>query len=182
MPVAGIDFRIASARDAAALVALINSAYRGESSRLGWTTEADLLGGQRTDLDEVSALIAAPESRFLLGETPNPDAAGCDLLGCLHLGREGAAASLGMFAIRPGLQGRGLGRGFMHEAEARVRAWWGSERVRMSVISLREDLIEYYVRRGYRRTGETAPFPAGDPRCGLPRVDGLEFAILEKVF
>ena len=170
----GLRFRVADAGDRPAIVALLNAAYRGDSSRAGWTTEADLLGGQRTDADEVGALIAAPDSRFLLGLD------GPALVGCVHLARDRHAAWLGMFAIQPGLQGKGLGRRFLEAAEDRVRKWWGSTCMRMSVISLREELIGYYERRGYRRTGETVPFPVDDPRFGIPRVETLEFAILEK--
>jgi len=78
------------------------------------------------------------------------------------------------------LQGQGLGRHFMLEAERFVHAGWGAVRMQMQVITLRHELIAYYERRGYRRTGETRPFPAADPRFGLPRVEGLEFEVLEK--
>lgn len=169
-----LRFRVADADDTPAIVALLNAAYRGDSSRAGWTTEADLLGGQRTDDDEVGTLLTAADSRFLLGFD------GAALLGCVHLACDRHTAWLGMFAIQPGLQGKGLGRRFLEEAEDRVREWWGSTCMRMSVISLREELIGYYERRGYRRTGETAPFPVDDPRFGIPRVETLEFAILEK--
>jgi GNAT superfamily N-acetyltransferase len=166
-------FREATIADTAALVALINSVYRGDSSRLGWTTEADLLGGQRTDADEVAELIAAADSFFLVSE----DESG--LLGCAHLARDGDRAWLGMFAVRPGRQGAGLGRVLLQEAERRVRARWGVTALRMSVISVRTELIAYYLRRGFRLTGETLPFPS-DPRFGTPKVDHLEFAVLER--
>lgn len=169
-----LRFRHGTREDVPALVSLINSVYRGDTSRLGWTTEADLLDGQRTDAQEVSDLMAAPDSLFVIGE----DADG-SLLGALHLARDGESAWLGMFSIRPGRQGEGLGKVFLDAAETEVRQRWRSRSLRMSVISLRDELIAYYERRGYRRTGETRPFPT-DPRFGIPKVDRLEFAVLEK--
>ncbi|MCC5885180.1 MAG: GNAT family N-acetyltransferase [Gammaproteobacteria bacterium] len=168
-------YRLASTRDVPAIVALVNSVYRGDSSRLGWTTEADLLDGQRTDAAEVAELLAAPDSDFLLAEDDS------GLLGCAHLKRDGERAWFGMFSIRPGRQGQGLGQAFLTEAEARARQLWSVGAMRMSVISLRRELIAYYERRGYRRTGETLPFPT-DPRFGVPKVEGLQFMVLEKRF
>jgi len=168
-----VRFRRGTRDDVPALVALINSVYRGDTSRLGWTTEADLLDGQRTDADEIEGLMAAADSLFLVSE----DADG--ILGALHLARDGELAWLGMFSIRPGRQGQGLGKIFLDAAEAEVRQRWRSRGLRMSVISLRDELIAYYERRGFRRTGEMLPFPT-DPRFGIPKVEQLEFAVLEK--
>lgn len=170
-----LAFRCATADDVNAIVALVNSAYRGETSRAGWTTEADILGGQRTDPEEISRLIAQDGSVMLLCMRRG------ELIGSVHVERvDAATAYLGMLVLRPVLQGQGLGRRFMHEAERFVRAEWGAVRMRMQVITLRHELIAYYERRGYRRTGEIRPFPATDPRFGLPRVEGLEFEVLEK--
>ncbi len=168
-------YRLASMRDIPAIVALINAVYRGDSSRLGWTTEADLLEGQRTDVADVTDLMAAPDSVFLLVE----DSIG--LLGCAHLKRDGDGACFGMFSIRPGWQGQGQGRALLTQAETRARQLWPVRAMRMSVISVRKELIAYYERRGYCRTGETLPFPA-DPRFGTPKVGRLEFVVLEKSF
>ncbi|MEQ8861730.1 MAG: GNAT family N-acetyltransferase [Pseudomonadales bacterium] len=168
-----LSLREAGPADVNALVRLINSVYRGDSSRLGWTTEADLLDGQRTDALEVGQLIDAADSIFLVTD----DDAG--LLACAHLARDGARAWLGMFAVRPGHQGQGLGRRFLEATEHWIRSRWGVHAVRMSVISVRRELIEYYGRRGYLPTGETLPFPT-DPRFGIPKVDHLEFTVVEK--
>jgi predicted N-acetyltransferase YhbS len=170
-----LAFRIATAADIDAVVALVNSAYRGDSSRAGWTTEADILGGQRTDAAEISRLVSEYDSAIMLCT--------CDsgLIGSVHLYRVDAAKSyMGMLVIKPVLQGQGLGHRFMTEAERFASTKWGASRMRMQVISLRKELIAYYERRGYRRTGETMPFPASDPRFGLPKVEGLMFEILEK--
>jgi len=168
-------FRRAVASDVNSIVALVNSAYRGESSRAGWTTEADILGGQRTDAEEISRLIAEDNSVILLCLRDG------EIIGTVHLERvDAATAYMGMLVIRPTLQGRGLGRRFMAEAENFARAEWCSKRMQMKVITLRHELIAYYQRRGYRRTGETGPFPACNPKYGLPKVAGLMFEVLEK--
>ncbi|MBU0620753.1 MAG: GNAT family N-acetyltransferase [Gammaproteobacteria bacterium] len=171
----GLAFRRADVADADAIAALVNSAYRGDSSRAGWTTEADLLGGQRTDAQEISQLIARECSALLLCLRSG------ELVGSVHVERvDDATAYLGMLVIRPVLQGAGLGRLLMAEAERFVRSEWGAKRIQMQVITLRTELIGWYERRGYRRSGELRPFPYGDARFGLPKVMGLEFEVLEK--
>jgi len=168
-------FRRAGPADAEAIAALVNSAYRGDSSRAGWTTEADLLGGQRTDAEGIAQLVAREGSALLMCLRVG------ELIGSAHVERvDDATAYLGMLVIRPVLQGQGLGRSLMNEAERFVRAEWGAECIQMQVITLRHELIEWYERRGYWRTGETRPFPASDPRFGLPKVEGLQFEVLEK--
>ena len=174
-PAAETVFRRALPADVPAIVALVNSAYRGDSSRAGWTTEADILGGQRTDAEEISHLIAKDGSIILLCLRDGT------IIGSVHLERvDAATAYLGMLVIRPMLQGRRLGRLLMEAAERLAVADWGVSRMQMQVITLRHELIAYYERRGYRRNGETRPFPADDPRFGVPRVKGLMFEVLEK--
>ncbi len=171
-----LAFRFATAADIDAIVALVNSAYRGDSSRAGWTTEADILGGQRTDAAEISQLVAKHDSSMLLCLRNG------ELIGSVHLEHvDATAAYLGMLVIQPVLQGQGMGRRLMTEAEHFAGNEWGTSRMRMQVITLRKELIAYYERCGYRRTGETLPFPADDPRFGLPKVDGLMFEVLEKL-
>jgi ribosomal protein S18 acetylase RimI-like enzyme len=168
-------FRVATADDAQAVVSLVESAYRGDSSRSGWTTEADLLDGQRTDFDAVLATISADDRLVLLALE------GEQLLGCCELRRlPDNAGYFGMFAVVPTLQGGGVGKLILAEAERRVGELWGAERMEMTVLAQREDLVSWYVRRGYRRTGLTEPFPYGDERFGLPRRDDLVFEKLTK--
>lgn len=169
-----LTFRLATTHDIDLLADLVNSAYRGASSRTGWTTEADLLGGQRTDRDEISSLIATPNSVILLGMQNS------DIIATLHLQHDGSNAHLGMFAIRPGLQGTGIGKQCLHQAEHYAQQHWGVAAMLMTVITLRTELIAYYERRGYRRTGALKPFPTS-PRFGIPKVEGLQLAVLEKV-
>lgn len=168
---------IATDVDLDAVSALVNSGYRGESSRLGWTTEADYLGGQRTDVATLRADLAAKPAAVLLLLR---DAADAPLLGSVWL--EPATADvwyLGMLTVRPDMQDRKLGRSLLTAAERFVIAR-GARRVRMSVINIRDTLIAWYERRGYRRTGETQPFPYGDERFGLPLRDDLCFVVMEK--
>ncbi|MFD5101335.1 GNAT family N-acetyltransferase [Streptomyces albidochromogenes] len=169
-----LTFRDATEADADALVALIESAYRGDASRAGWTTEADILQGQRTDPEGVLDVIKSPDSRLLTVEQEGV------LVACCQLEHRGAAAYFGMFAVRPALQGAGLGKVIIAEAERTVREEWGAREMHMTVISVRDDLIAWYERRGYRRTGRMTPFPYGDERFGVPQRDDLRFELLVK--
>ncbi len=168
-------FRTAALTDVDRIVGLVQSAYRGDASRAGWTTEADLLDGQRTDAREVAPLVSGdPDvSRVMLA--CRSDAA----LACCHLENRGDHAYFGMFAVSPDAQSGGIGRALLAEAE-RVAAAWGRPEIRMTVITARGDLIAWYERRGYHRTGVISPFPYGDERFGVPRRDDLAFEELRK--
>ncbi|MEV8123486.1 GNAT family N-acetyltransferase [Streptomyces sp. NPDC085944] len=169
-----LTYRDATAADVDALVALVESAYRGESSRAGWTTEADILQGQRTDPQGVLDVVKAPDSRLLTVEREGV------VVACCQLEHRGTHAYFGMFAVSPALQGEGLGKAIIAEAERQARKTWGVTEMHMTVISVREDLIAWYERRGYRRTGRTTPFPYGDERFGIPQRDDLRFELLVK--
>jgi len=159
--------------DAPELAALVNSCYRGDSSRLGWTTEADLLDGTRTNAGEIAALIATPECAILTCRD------GDEIIGSVNVERRGTGCYLGMLVVKPTLQRGGLGRQLIQAAENYARDTWHSEKMTMTVISSRIELLAYYERRGYRRTGETKPFRF-DEVHGIARVDGIELEILEK--
>ncbi|MCW9012955.1 MAG: GNAT family N-acetyltransferase [Gammaproteobacteria bacterium] len=167
-------FRKADSDDVNAIVALIESAYRGNASRQGWTTEADILDGQRTDAEEVSDLLAKPASYFLLYESAGV------LLASVYLENRGRQGYLGMFAVSPKQQGQGIGKRVLDEAEKIIFDQWQCRSLQMTVISLREELIHWYQRRGYTTTGDTHAFPYGNPRFGLPKRDDLKFVVLEK--
>jgi ribosomal protein S18 acetylase RimI-like enzyme len=103
------------------------------------------------------------------------------LVACCELrGQPSGTAYFGMFAVVPTLQGGGVGGKVLAEAERRAVALWSATAMEMTVIRQRDELIAWYERRGYRRTGETRPFPHGDERFGLPRRSDLEFAVLTK--
>jgi len=171
-----LRFRPAVAADIPAIVALVESAYRGDSGRRGWTTESDLLDGQRTDAAGVAALLNPPDSQVLLAEREGRLLASC------HIERHGAEGYFGMFAVDPAQQGGGLGKAVLAEAERIAREDWHCRTMHMTVIVQRAELIAFYERRGYRRTGEYQPFPYGDARFGIPRRDDLRFEVLRKAF
>jgi ribosomal protein S18 acetylase RimI-like enzyme len=177
-----LSYRIATSADATAIADLVNSAYRGDSSRQGWTTEADLLEGSRTFPAEVAELIAAPDSVVYLcfaDAYPATDAAP-ELVGCVNLAKKGDGAYLGMFVVKPTLQGGGLGKRFMQEAERYAQALWGVHKMWMTVITVRHELIAFYERRGYRRTGRVHPFPSNNGKETM-LVANLMFEEFEKV-
>ena len=178
MTTLALQFRPATHADIDALVALVESAYRGDASRAGWTTEADLLDGRRTDTDDIAACIGRDRSRILVGERDG------ELLACAHIAEnhddDGDAGYFGMFSVRPIVQGGGVGKAMLAEAERIARDDWRLPTMRMTVIELRDELIAFYQRRGYRRTGIFKPFPYGDERFGRPKRDDLRFEVLEK--
>jgi ribosomal protein S18 acetylase RimI-like enzyme len=172
-----MDLRPAADEDLPAVAALVNGAYRGSGAMRGWTTEADYIDGQRTDSRTLRAdLTAQPEARLLLLR----DAPSGPLLGCVWLEPAGGETwYLGMLTVRPDLQDRQLGRQLLAAAET-YAAERGARRIRMTVVGIRDTLIAWYGRRGYRLTGERRPFPYDDPVFGVPRRPDLDFVVLEK--
>src|SRR5215208_2869679 len=136
-----LRFSFAGHDDIAAVVDLVESAYRGDASRAGWTTEADLLDGQRTDPDEVATLLGRPDARIVLA---HEDGA---LVGSVLVTAAGGAGYLGMFAVQPTRQGGGLGRALLAEAERVMASDLGCDRGKMTVIVQRRELIAWYERR-----------------------------------
>ena len=167
-------FRAAGEADIDTIVALVTSAYRGDASRAGWTTEADFLDGNRIDPEVLRTDIARPRSRVLLAESAGR------LLACAHVAEEDGAGYFGMFSVVPGLQGGGIGKRVLAECERIARDEWRLPSMRMTVIDIRDSLIAFYERRGYRRTGIRKPFPYGDARFGEPLREDLRFEVLEK--
>lgn len=156
-----------------ALVALINGAYRGDASRLGWTTEADLLAGRRTDVANVSQLLTATDSVMLMALEKT------ELLGCIHLQRQSMNVQLGMLAVLPTRQGQGIGKQLLTAAEAEARQRWATKQLIMAVIPLRTELIAFYQRCGYQANGQISEFPQ-NPALWTPKVAGLCLTWLEK--
>jgi ribosomal protein S18 acetylase RimI-like enzyme len=169
-----VSFRSAHLDDVDEIVELVESAYRGDASRAGWTTEADLLDGQRTDAAAISELIRGPLTRIVLAHT------GHVLIGSVLLAEERDGVYLGMLTVKPSAQRVGVGRAILAETERITRSERLGKYVRMTVIAQRDELIAWYARRGYLPTGAREPFPYGQPRFGLPRRDDLYFVVLEK--
>jgi len=158
--------------DATELDKLVNSAYRGDSSRQGWTTEADILDGTRTDAAAIAELIQTPETTLLKYVEEN------EILACVELKKEDDKLYLGMLTVKPNLQGKGIGKLLLKEAEEEAKRQ-NCTSIFMTVISVRKELIDWYVRHGYQLTGERKPFAFNDPRFGQPK-QPLEFIVLEK--
>lgn len=168
-----LTFSKAQQQDAEQLAALVNSAYRGEVSRQGWTTEVDLLDGRRTEAAELERLIADANSIILLCKHAS------ELVGSVHLERNGEQVQFGMLAVNPSLQGRGIGKQLLQSAELAARQAWPVNTFIMAVISSRHELIAFYERRGYRRTGITKAFPV-NPVLWTAKVADLQLEFLEK--
>lgn len=169
-----ITIRSAETTDVSAIVDLVTAAYRGESSRQGWTTEAELLDGQRTDADEVEDALARPDSEILVTETDG------QIVGCINVEHgDGVTAHFGMFAVDPTRQSDGIGGRLLDAAEELARRW-GCEHLALEVLQQREELQSWYRRRGYSPTGASKPFPYGDERFGVPRRDDLFFKVFSR--
>jgi predicted N-acetyltransferase YhbS len=170
------DLQIRPARpgDAEVLVTLIRSAYRGDTSRAGWTSEADLVEGDRISAGQVRAMTERSGSLMLVAQNQ------AGIVACCQLENRGAGlVYFGTFAVSPVDQGAGLGRQLMAEAEYQAVTAFAASRLEMTVLAQQDKLIAYYERRGFRRTGETRPFPA-DPRYARPLRDDLYFVVLVK--
>ena len=170
-----MKIRFATALDLEPLHSLVHAAYRGDSARQGWTHEADLLDGQRTDRDALAESLADPRQRILVAERDDA------LVGCVNIAFVGAGkAYLGMLSVDPARQAGGIGRALIEAGEQAAAELFGATAMEMTVIRQRHELIAWYERRGYRLTGEERPFPLDDTRFGLPRRRDLAFVVLEK--
>ncbi|MDQ6813048.1 MAG: GNAT family N-acetyltransferase [Bacteroidota bacterium] len=162
----------ASIDDVPKLCTLVNSAYRGDSSRKGWTTEADLLDGIRIDEEMLAAYINDNHSIIL--QCMNYE---CSLVGCVYLKVEGAQMYLGMLTVAPEFQAKGIGKLLLKASEEHALKS-ACTSLKMTVITSRSELIAWYERNGYRQTGERQPFPNSE-RFGKPKTQ-LEFLVLQK--
>jgi GNAT superfamily N-acetyltransferase len=154
------------------LTSLLNRSYRGESSRAGWTTEADLLSGKRIDETGLLQLLNDSDSLILIARSDEM------ILATIHAHREVDSVHFGLFAVEPTLQGSGIGKALLSYAESEVYSQWGINTAVMEVITHRSELIEYYERRGYIKTGEMIPFPESD--LWYKHINFLELAVLSK--
>jgi ribosomal protein S18 acetylase RimI-like enzyme len=167
-----IRFEFATVHDVPRVASLIERAYRGPEASKGWTNESMLLTGPRSSPAEIEGLIRDPNSRFVMAFE------GDRLVGCALIQKHGDGAYFGMFSIEPSAQGGGLGKAVMTRCEAEAHGLWRARHMRLTVISLRDQLIAWYERRGYARTGERQPFPF-DAATGALRTD-FHLVVLQK--
>ena len=163
--------------DFPAVVELANLAYRGTGAEASWNVEAGIIEGQRLTESLLKEDFAAKPDGHLLLYRDEPQG---PLLGTVWLEpKKDDVWYLGLLTVRPNLQDRQLGRALLAAAEQFAKEHSG-QRIRMTVVNVREALITWYLRRGYALTGETEPFPYGDERFGRPLRDDLYFVVLEK--
>jgi predicted N-acetyltransferase YhbS len=167
-----IEIKKATLADVPALNKIINSAYRGEESKKGWTTEADLLSGTRIDESALRDLIQRPDTTFLKYTEDEV------IFGCVELRTVGEKLYLGTLSVNPNIQNNGIGKKLLQAGEDHARQV-GCSTITMTVIDGRQTLIDWYVRHGYALTGERKPFIVPDERWGIPK-QTLEFLVLEK--
>lgn len=168
-----MSIQIADLNDVPALVALMDKAYRGENSKQGWTSEGDLfVGTKRTDQEAVIKLMSQPAAVFL--KYVDED----DIVACVFLNKKKQRLYLGMFAVSPDTQGKGIGKKMLKAADDYAKQT-SCMSIYMTVITVREDLIAWYERNGYKRTDRVLPFPV-DERYGVP-TQPLEMIVLEKM-
>ena len=170
-----IKTQIATVHDIPALIELVNSVYRGETGMKSWTTEADLLDGQRVDQEMLEEIISDPLSRLILFYSVENA-----LIGCVQLQKQDHKCYLGMLSVHTSWQKSGLGKYILDYCERFAQSEFQSEKMTINVISRRFELIAYYQRRGYVSTGNKRPFPYGQPKYGIPKVEGLELEIFDK--
>jgi GNAT superfamily N-acetyltransferase len=162
----------ANITDVPGLNNLVNNAYRGETSKQGWTTEADLLDGSRIDEETLNSYFNKPDVIIL----KNTDENGF-ISACVYLEVHEPKLYVGMFSVLPHLQNKGIGRELLQAAETYAKEL-NCQTLTITVISARHELISWYERRGYKATGEIEPFHH-DKKFGIPR-QHIELIVMEK--
>jgi len=141
--------RIATPADAAKITSVINSAFH--------IAEGFFLDGNRITQTEVEELLT--KGAFLLAEADGK------LDGCVYVELRGKRSYLGLLSVDPERQQGGLGSFLMNEAENYCRER-GSRFMDILIVNLREELPQFYRKRGYVDNG-TTPFPT-DAQTKLP--------------
>ncbi|MEN8219223.1 MAG: GNAT family N-acetyltransferase [Pseudomonadota bacterium] len=149
---------------------LVNLAYRGEN---GWTKETDLIGGDRASTKEVEEYMSAPNAHLLVAIENG------EILSCICIEKKESSAYIGLFAVHPRLQGKGVGKEILSQAEGYASTKLKVRKYVMVVVSQRKELISYYERRGYVRTGNIQEYPT-HLNVGIPLDSGLTIEYLEK--
>lgn len=167
------SFRTANKTDAEAIAQLVNKSYRPESGSRGWTHESGLVLGNRTNAGQVADAMSKVGSTILLGLS------GSEVVACVHIEKDSGNCHIGMLAVSPNLQGVGFGKTMLAQAESYASANFGSEKFVMLVVSSRSELISFYLRRGYQKTGTVMDYPLS-AGAGTPIHAGLKIEVLEK--
>jgi ribosomal protein S18 acetylase RimI-like enzyme len=170
-----VTYRAAREQDIDALVQLINAAYRPTTGMAGWTHEAAIIDGPRIAPSSVFDTLQAVDTTLLVAEVEER------IVGCVEVRVDGNEAYIGTLAVSPSMQDRGLGKALLNEAEQFAGRRWKITRAVMIVLSGRQELMDFYLRRGYVRTGELKSFPV-DAGVGIPREAGLTLEKLAKNF
>jgi len=168
------QFHPASPEHAGEITSLVNSVYRGENAKKGWTTEAEILGGIRITEEKVIEYINTKDNVIIIAVDDKK------LIGCVHLEKENNFCWLGMLSVNVNYQTFGLGKILIEKSESFAKEKFGCNEMKMKVIGVRKELLEYYFRRGYRLTGEHEDFIIDEETFGKPFVQGLYFEILSK--
>lgn len=168
-----INLKIASVDDAGKITNLVNSVYRGENSKKGWTTEADFLGGIRITTEKIREILERNNNIIFLASE------GENIIGCVHLENTGSYSYLGMLSVDVNYQDKGIGKLLINECERYTKEEWKLRKIKMKVINRRLELMEYYYRRGYRSTGEIEEFGSKEETFGDP-MEKLYFETLSK--
>jgi len=173
-PEENYKIRIAEPKDSENVCDLVNSVYRGDNAKKGWTTEADLLEGIRIDINKVNEIISSENNVLLLITDQDK------VIGSVHLEKKGSKCHLGMLSVDVNYQNRGIGRLLMDKSEEYAKTEFRCNKMEMKVIGQRKELIDYYLRRGYEITGEKEPFIVNS-HFGAPKAAGLYFEYMVKI-
>ena len=162
----------ASIKDIDKLMSLVNSAYRGESAKKGWTHEADLIQGEmRIDEKSLEKMIMDPNATILKYEEDD------QIIGCVYLEKKNTSLYLGLLTVAPDVQAKGIGKKLLKAAE-KYALNYNCNKIEMTVISVRKELIDWYERNGFHQTNQKQPFPDNE-RFGTP-LKQIEFVVMEK--
>jgi ribosomal protein S18 acetylase RimI-like enzyme len=167
------SFHIADASEASAIAALVNAAYRPSDDPIGWTHEAELIAGDRTSPQQVAEAIKRPNSVVLIHRE------GATIIACVHVEKDGSHGHIGMLAVAPALQTAGIGKQMLMWAERYAAEMFGAEKFILAVVSARRELVAFYARRGYQKTGVVMDYPVS-ARAGVPKDPALSVEWLEK--
>jgi N-acetylglutamate synthase-like GNAT family acetyltransferase len=168
-----MQFRKAELNDAENVCALVNSVYRGENSKKGWTTEAYMLDGIRIDKESLKKIISKKDNVIILAINEG------EIIGCVHLEQKGNRCHLGMLSVNVNYQDKGIGKKIMEHSEEYAKNEMKCSIMEMKVIGQRKELIDFYIRRGYKITGESEPFLL-NTHFGEPKSSDLYFEYLTK--